>query len=208
MHDASSRVAPLHGNAPCLVSPPPQMKKKPRKKSSKVRASKRPAAKNRTRTPKKKQPAAAVSNNSNLRTIAQRWFEELWNQRNPAVLNELLDPAAVGETEGGRISGHAEFVDKLHTPLMGAFPDLRVTLEDIVAEGDNAAVRWTFEATHSGDTLGIPATNRRVKVSGMSWLKCKNGRLVAGWDRWNSNGLMSYLKDGTKCATVRDSADQ
>ena len=61
-----------------------------------------------------------------------------------------------------------------------------MTLDDIVADGDKAAVRWTFEATHGGDTLGIPATNRRVKVSGMSWVECRNGRLVAGWDRRSS----------------------
>ena len=190
------------------------MKKRSPKTTVKTRGKKRPAAKTRAarRTSTGKQAkrtprAASVSTNSTLAGIARRWFEELWNQRNPGVLNELLDPAAVGDTEGGRISGHSEFIEKLHSPLIGAFPDLRVTLEDIVADGDNAAVRWTFEATHSGDTLGIPATHRRVKVSGMSWLKCKNGRLVAGWDRWNSHGLMSYLKDGTTCATVREVVD-
>jgi predicted ester cyclase len=191
--------------APVPYSRDTPMKKRPQQKSSKAKTVKRAAVK--TRKPAKKKRSASVSNSKSLRSIAQRWFEELWNQRNPGVLKELLDPAAVGNTEGGRISGHTEFIDKLHSPLIGAFPDLRVTLEDIVAEGDSAAVRWTFEATHAGDTLGIPATNRRVKVSGMSWLKCKNGRLVAGWDRWNSHGLMSYLKDGTKCATVRDSTD-
>ena len=144
---------------------------------------------------------------SDLKQRVQRWFEELWNQRNPAVMMELLDPAAVGETEGGKISGYRDFIEKLHSPLIGAFPDLRVTLDDVIAEGDNAAVRWTFEGTHGGDTLGIPATHRRVKVSGMSWIKCRNGRFVAGWDRWNANGLMTYLRDGTKCATIRDSSD-
>lgn len=181
------------------------MKKNPKGKPTRSRTVKGGAAKARKAMPKKR--SVAVSRNSTLQGIARRWFEELWNKRNAAVLDELLDPAAVGDTEGGRISGHREFIEKLHLPLIGAFPDLRVTLDDVIADGDNAAVRWTFEATHSGDTLGIPATNRRVKVSGMSWLKCRNGRLVAGWDRWNSHGLICYLKDGTKCATVRDTTD-
>ena len=178
------------------------MKKRPSKTSTLKRNS-RPAAKSKT----KKTVRRSSSGTDETKAIVRRWFEELWNQRNPGVLKDLLDPTAVGETEGGRISGHQEFLSKLHAPLIGAFPDLRVTLDDIVAEGENAAVRWTFEATHGGDSLGIPATNRRVKVSGMSWVKCRNGRLVAGWDRWNSHGLMSYLKDGTKSATVRDSVD-
>jgi steroid delta-isomerase-like uncharacterized protein len=186
------------------------MKKRPKKASAKARAVKRRPVKVK-KSPVKKlrinKRAVATKPTYDIKAVVRRWFEELWNQRNPEVLKDLLDPAATGETEGGRISGHQEFISKLHAPLIGAFPDLRVTLDDIVADGDNAAVRWTFEATHDGDTLGIPASKRRVKVSGMSWLQCKDGRLVAGWDRWNSNGLMCYLKDGTKFATVRDSAD-
>jgi predicted ester cyclase len=178
-----------------------------KKRATKARAAKRHPGKS-LKAKKKVRSLAAKPNNDQIITLVRRWFEELWNKRNPDILNELLDPSAVGETEGGRISGHAEFIQKLHAPLMGAFPDLRVTLDDIIADGDSAAVRWTFEATHGGDTLGMPATSRRVKVSGMSWIRAKNGRLIAGWDRWNSTGLMTYLKDGAKCATVRDAADE
>lgn len=185
------------------------MKKLPRKKISKTRATARTSKRSTVKSRKAKTGPRATSRGSahDIKALVRRWFEELWNQRNPGILDELLDAAAIGDTEGGRISGREEFIQKLHSPLIGAFPDLRVTLDDIIADGDSAAVRWTFEATHGGDTLGIPASNRRVKVSGMSWIQSKNGRLVAGWDRWNSHGLMSYLKDGTKCATVRDCAD-
>ena len=181
-------------------------KRASKKRSTKARAAKRRSVKS-AKTKKKTVSLSSKPSNDQIIRLVRRWFEELWNKRNPDILTELLDPSAVGETEGGRISGHAEFIQKLHAPLMGAFPDLRVTLDDIIADGDSAAVRWTFEATHGGDTLGLPATNRRVKVSGMSWIQAKNGRLTAGWDRWNSTGLMAYLKDGAKCATVRDAVD-
>ena len=181
-------------------------KRASKKRSTKARAAKRRPIKS-AKTRKNVRLPSSKTSNDKIVALVRRWFEELWNKRNPDILNELLDPNAVGETEGGRISGHAEFIQKLHAPLMGAFPDLRVTLDDIIADGDSAAVRWTFEATHGGDTLGVPATNRRVKVSGMSWVRARNGRLIAGWDRWNSTGLMSYLTDGAKCATVRDAVD-
>ena len=174
------------------------MKKSTRKKT--------PSAK--TRSAKRARPRSAKSSRgersrtADPKAIVRRWFEELWNKRNSEILKELLHADAVGETEGGRIVGHDEFLQKLHSPLIGAFPDLRVTVDDVIADGDKAAVRWTFQATHAGDTLGIPATQRRVKVSGMSWIQCKDGRLVAGWDRWNSAGLMAYLKDGAACPTV------
>jgi hypothetical protein len=50
------------------------------------------------------------------------------------------------------------------------------------------------------------ATNRGVSVSGITWFRFKNGKVVAGWDRWNAGGLMTYLRDGTACATVRQPA--
>jgi predicted ester cyclase len=175
-------------------------------KLSKSRAAKRRPNKTAGRR-KKTVVNVAKDSSTQTKALVHRWFEELWNKRNPGILDELLDPAAVGETEGGTVTGHREFIDKLHAPLIGAFSDLRVTLDDVIAEGDNAAVRWTFIATHSGDTLGIPASKRRVKVSGMSWVRSKNGRLIAGWDRWNSAGLLSFLTSGTPSATVREHVD-
>jgi steroid delta-isomerase-like uncharacterized protein len=175
-------------------------KKQPAK--SQARSAKRRSVPARKAKKPSKVAKPKRGNAHDLKLLSRRWFEELWNQRNAEVLNELLDPAAVGETEGGLITGHEEFRQKLHAPLLGAFPDLRVTVDDVIADGNDAAVRWTFEATHGGDTLGIPASNRRVKVSGMSWLRYKDGRLVAGWDRWNADGLLAYLKDGKACATV------
>lgn len=175
-------------------------------RAKKRRTTKASAAKSRSvkTTPKKTRGAARRRTSQDIKKLARRWFDELWNRRNGSALVELMHPSAVGDTEGGTVAGHDEFYQKLHSPLLGAFPDLRVTVDDVLADGNDAAVRWTLNATHSGDTLGMPASNRRVSVSGITWLRYRDGLVVKGWDRYNASGLMAYLKDGSSCATVRE----
>jgi steroid delta-isomerase-like uncharacterized protein len=188
------------------------MKTRPKKSSAtKSRPNARRAAPKRppiTRSPKasaRKVTARKITatRGPTIKALAARWFEELWNRKNSGALQDLMAPGATGDTEGGTVTGHADFVEKLHRPLVGAFPDLRVTIDGIVAEDNDAVVRWTLRATHGGDALGMPASNRRVALGGMTWLQFKDGKVVAGWDRWNATGLMAYLKDGAECATVR-----
>src|SRR5579883_2467476 len=62
-----------------------------------------------------------------------------------------------------------------------AFPDLRQTIEDLVAEGDRVAMRATAEATHRGEMMGIPATGKRVRWSDFSIFRIANGRVAEEW---------------------------
>ena len=144
------------------------------------------------------------AHNLKIKKLARRWFDELWNKRNGDALPRLMHPAAVGDTEGGMVTGHAEFYYKLHGPLLAAFPDLKVTVDGIVVAGNDAVVRWTLTATHAGEMMTIPASNRRVSVGGMTWLRYDDdGKVVAGWDRWNAAGLFNCLRYGLSSATVK-----
>ncbi len=136
--------------------------------------------------------------------LARRWFEELWIKRNGDALAELMHPDAVGDTEAGEVRGHQQFRDLLHRPLLAAFPELDFTIEDIVADDHNAAVRWRFKARHGGELMGIPKSERRLSVSGMTWLRYNDaGQVIQGWDRWNATGMIAHLRDGSCCATVK-----
>jgi steroid delta-isomerase-like uncharacterized protein len=168
----------------------------------KARAKKRPAARPRLKKSTAR-PVAAIDS-AKTRKLARRWFDELWNKRNGDALPRLMHTAAVGDTEGGMITGHAEFYYKLHGPLLAAFPDLKVTIDGIVAEEADAVVRWTMTATHAGDMMGIQASNRKIRVGGMSWLRFDtDGKVIAGWDRWNAAGLFAGLRSGVSSATVK-----
>src|SRR5258705_212282 len=116
--------------------------------------------------------------------VVRRWFEEVWNQRRAATVDELLTAASVCHTADGPVTGPAEVRARLYQPLLGAFPDLRVTVEDVIAEGDRVAVRWAASGTHTGHGLGFGPSGRAVTFRGMTWVRVQGGKLVEGW-QWS-----------------------
>ena len=74
-----------------------------------------------------------------------------------------------------------------------AFPDLEITVDKQVAEGDLVAVRWTARGTNTGAGNGIPATGRAVQVSGTTLFRLSDGRIVEEWTCADSLGLMKQL---------------
>jgi len=127
------------------------------------------------------------------RALARRWFDDNWNRRREAIIDELLAPNAIGHMEGGDVRGRGEF-RAVRSALLGAFPDLRLHIEDIVVEGSQAVVRWRVSATHLGDQLGIPASQRAANFRGMTWLLFDGSLLIEGWDGWNHGALVQALQ--------------
>ncbi|MGD9614331.1 MAG: ester cyclase [Alphaproteobacteria bacterium] len=119
--------------------------------------------------------------------ILRRWFEEVWNQGREETIDELLAPDAVGHDLGG--AGQAHIGPAAFKPfwsqLRGAFPDIRFSIEDVVAEGDRVAARWTATMTHRGDGLGIAATHKSLTLTGMIFLRIEGGRIREGWNNWD-----------------------
>jgi len=124
--------------------------------------------------------------------LARRWFEEVWNDRRDETVLELLDPGIVGQMEGVDVRSPQDFL-KARAGLLDGFPDLHVTVDAVVSEGENVVVRWSAEGTHKGAGLGIPPSRRRVSFRGMSWIVVANGRIVKGWDSWNLGQLFAQL---------------
>jgi steroid delta-isomerase-like uncharacterized protein len=124
--------------------------------------------------------------------LARRWFEEVWNQRNDATVRELLAPGAPGHMEGVEIVGPEQFLSA-RAALLDAFPDIRVTVEATIENGDDVVVRWSARGTHQGDGLGIPASRKPASFRGMSWMHFANGQVVEGWDAWNQGKLLQEL---------------
>jgi steroid delta-isomerase-like uncharacterized protein len=75
-----------------------------------------------------------------------------------------------------------------------AFPDLRIDLEDVVAEGDRVASRWTMTGTHRGEYMGVLPTGKRIKVSGTSFDRFVDGKIAQGFDCWDAKGLQEQLR--------------
>jgi predicted ester cyclase len=102
------------------------------------------------------------------RSLAIRWFEEVWNVRGEAIIDQMLGPEAVGHLEGIDVVGPAEF-KKVRAQLLEAFPDLSVAVEATAVDGDNVVVRWNARGTHLGSGFGIEATGTPVAFRGMTY---------------------------------------
>lgn len=135
--------------------------------------------------------------------LAHKFFDRVWNEKDTSVIDELLAPDVVGTSEGDEVRGPAGFRASVYEPITTAFPDVRLTIHDIVADEHQAAVRWTVHGTHTGPLMHLPASGRKVKFTGITWLKFQDGKIISGADSYNLHGLIAYLSAGQECASVR-----
>jgi len=134
--------------------------------------------------------------------LARRWFEEVWNQGREATIDELLAPECVayGLIENGGTIGPPEF--KLFWRNMrAAVPDVRVDVEDVIEQGDRAAVRIRLTGTHTGEGLGFPPSGGRLNVPGIIVIRVRNGRAVEVWNSWDQ---LEFLKQAGVMPAGRD----
>ena len=76
---------------------------------------------------------------------------------------------------------------------LATLPDIRVPIEDIMAEGDKVAVRWMAEGTHQGELLGIPPTGKRIQFSGISIYRLAEGKVAEVWEQIDMLSFMQRL---------------
>lgn len=129
----------------------------------------------------------------NLESLMIRWFNEIWNQRKTDTIYELFAPDAMGHLEGQEIVGPDQF-HRFFEELIAVFPDLQITINEIISHGASVAVRWTVEATHGGEGYGLEATQQKVRFRGMTWAHISEGKIIEGWDSWDQGGLLQQLK--------------
>ena len=126
--------------------------------------------------------------------LLRRWFQEVWNERRAATIDELLHPQSVCRADDEVLRGVAEFKARMYEPFVSALPDLRVEIDGIMSDGDQAAVRWRATGTHTGEGLGFPATGRIGSFRGMTWVRFREGRLVEGWQCSNISEVVRALQ--------------
>ena len=128
--------------------------------------------------------------------VMRRWFEEVWNKGREEVIDELFaeDGVAHGlsDESGSELRGPAEFKPFFHK-FRGAFPDIQLVIEDAIAEGDKVAVRCSVRARHTGEGLGMAATNQPVAITGMSITRVKDGKIVEAWNNFDFMGLFQQI---------------
>ena len=131
------------------------------------------------------------------KNLARRWYEEVWNQGCEAAIAEMYHPdgRSIGFPETDSvINGPQEFTEVCRR-FRTIFPDIHVTVDDLVTEGDKVAVLWNATMTHLGDGLGFPASARRVSLSGSSFMRCRDGQIIEGRNQMDFTKLRLQLQD-------------
>ena len=87
------------------------------------------------------------------------------------------------------IEGLTQFVSMIRSAL----PDLRVTLEDDIAEGDKVVSRWRAQGTHQGELMGIAPTGNEVAITGITIHRIEDGKIIEEWENWDHTDLFASL---------------
>ena len=126
------------------------------------------------------------------KAIVRRYAEEVISRGNLAVIDELCaadytsNPPGFPPTDR---EGDKQLVQMFRT----AFPDLRKTIEDLVAEGDKVVERARYQGTHQGEFQGIPPTGKKVNITGMHVFNIKDGKIVETWGVVDQLGMLQQL---------------
>ena len=130
---------------------------------------------------------------TDTREVARQLIEEDLNTGDVAAAERIVAAGFVDHTNPPGLqhglAGHRGIVDLFHA----AFPDVRWTIDDMVAEGDRVAMRLTMSGTHRGDFFGIPPTGKRVEVGGTDIVRIENGQVAEHWGYNDDLGLMRQL---------------
>jgi steroid delta-isomerase-like uncharacterized protein len=130
-----------------------------------------------------------------IKALERRLYEECNKGKEAAlaVIDELYATDIVYHSSTGRdIRGIKDYKQHI-SEFYSAFPDLHFTIDDMVAEGDKVAVRFTGTGTNKGAFMGIPPTNKKITVWEIQIDRFAGGKFVEGWSRYDTLGLMQQL---------------
>ena len=130
-----------------------------------------------------------MSKQDNIATT-QRLGEAV-NSGNLDAFHEVFAPSAIDRDPASDQAPGPEGFIHFFTGFRAAFPDLKVSVEQLVADDDNVAIAYTMTGTHQGDFLGIPATGRQIKARGVQIARFENGLIV---ERWGSSDQLGILQ--------------
>jgi len=134
--------------------------------------------------------------------LVQRWFEEVWNKQSEEAIDEMFAPdgKAFGFPEPNPVLVGPESFKTFHRTFLGAFPDIHITINDILSEDDRVVATWIATMTHLGDTLGFAPTMQRVFLEGCSILVVHGSQIHEGRNYMEMEALIQRLKAASSAA--------
>src|SRR5215831_8609505 len=125
------------------------------------------------------------------KAIVVQLYDEVFNKGNLELADALVAADAIEHDQNGMpVPPGPEGLRAVVTMLRAAFPDCHQTIEDLVAEGDRASARLTFEGTHQGPFLGIAPSGKRLTIRQMHFYRFANGKVAEVWASRDDLGVM------------------
>jgi len=126
------------------------------------------------------------------KALVRRYMEETFNQGNLSVIDQLASSDFVYHHATGRDLSK-EAYKKMSIMTQNAFPDVYMEIDDLFAEGDKVACRFTITATHKGEYQGIPPTGKKITFQGINIFRIADSKIAEIWSRLNLLGMMQQL---------------
>ncbi len=79
------------------------------------------------------------------------------------------------------------------TQFLKAFPDMKINIQQIIAEGDTVAIRGFIYGTHNGEFMGIPPTNKKIRINYFDFWKIRDGKCIENWVQMDMAGIIQEL---------------
>lgn len=122
------------------------------------------------------------------KAIARRFIEEILGRGNFDLLDEITADNYADHNLPAGVTPRQSI-----GAFRAGFPDVEVTVEDVLAEGEKAVVRYTIRGTNTGSFFGMPPTGKSVRMSGISVYRIVGDKLVEGWVEYDQLGLLQQL---------------
>jgi len=135
-----------------------------------------------------------MSADAEHKALIRQLYEEVWNKRRLELVDEIFSPSHALHDPNLTGSGVGpEAYRRQVTRFISAFPDLRFIIEDFFGENEKLAVVWTISGTHKGEFMGIPATDKKVSIDGITIIHTVNAKIMDSYVSWDVWGLMHQL---------------
>jgi steroid delta-isomerase-like uncharacterized protein len=126
------------------------------------------------------------------KTLIRRWIDEVWNKGDMAVADEIFAPTYVHRTPMATLS-NLEAFKKAISGFRAGLPDVKVTIEDVLTDGDKVVTRWVITGTHRHELMGFAPTNKQITFSGITIQRVVDGKIVESWVEFDAGGLGQQL---------------
>jgi len=121
--------------------------------------------------------------------IVRRWNHEIWDRRNPAIIDQLAHEDYFNHSDQMGKTGFKQMVQGIH----GIFSNLTFVPQDQLTQGDKVVVRWTLRGVHSGVFMGIAPTGKEITIQGISIYRLAQSKIVEDWSASDMLPLLRQL---------------